>query len=200
MRRPSSSARRGCSLLRAVLALCFVSLTPLAAAFLPAAPPPAAAAVAQRSPPRVHQCRPLRGSSGASAGANRVEAATSIRRPPSIPPAVAAASTPSPRQTPALAAAVAAARASTLREDDDEDEAVAVMERVGSKDVEIRLPDSFTPLERIAVSAEGDLQRIVAAYYNAAVTVAIGRCEEVEPGLFDREVDLAVHGKVGGWV
>lgn len=36
-----------------------------------------------------------------------------------------------------------------------------IMERTGSKDVEIRLPEIFTPLERIAISAEGDLQRIV---------------------------------------
>lgn len=71
-----------------------------------------------------------------------------------------------------------------------------LLERVGFKDVEIRLPSAFTPLERIAVSAEGDLQRIVASYYNAAVAVAIKRCEEVEPGVFDREVDLSVKGQV----
>ncbi len=92
------------------------------------------------------------------------------------------------RSTPALAAAVAAARASTTGAE------AIVLERVGSRDVEIRLPSAFTPLERIAVSAEGDLQRIVASYYNAAVAVAIRRCEEVEPGLFDREVDLSVLG------
>ena len=36
-----------------------------------------------------------------------------------------------------------------------------IMERTGAKDVEIRLPEIFTPLERIAISAEGDLQRIL---------------------------------------
>jgi hypothetical protein len=70
------------------------------------------------------------------------------------------------------------------------------MERVGFKDVEIRLPETFSPLERVALSAEGDLQRIISSYYNAAVTVSIKRCAEVEPGLFDREVDLSVLGRV----
>jgi len=71
-----------------------------------------------------------------------------------------------------------------------------IMERVGFKDVEIRLPETFSPLERVALSAEGDLQRIISSYYNAAVTVSIKRCAEVEPGLFDREVDLSVLGRV----
>lgn len=70
------------------------------------------------------------------------------------------------------------------------------MERVGFKDVEIHLPETFTPLERVALSAEGDLQRIISSYHNAAVTVSIKRCAEVEPGLFDREVDLSVLGRV----
>lgn len=71
-----------------------------------------------------------------------------------------------------------------------------IMERVGFKDVEIRLPETFSPLERVALSAEGDLQRIISSYYNAAVSVSIKRCKEIEPGLFDREVDLSVMGRV----
>lgn len=71
-----------------------------------------------------------------------------------------------------------------------------ISERVGFKDVEIHLPDAFTPLERIALSAEGDLQRIISSYYNSAVSVDIKHCTEMEPGTFDREVDLSVKGKV----
>lgn len=71
-----------------------------------------------------------------------------------------------------------------------------ISERVGFKDVEIHLPDAFTPLERIALSAEGDLQRIISSYYNSAVSVDIKHCTEMEPGIFDREVDLSVKGKV----
>jgi len=71
-----------------------------------------------------------------------------------------------------------------------------ISERVGSKDVEIRLPESFSPLERVALSAEGDLQRIISSYHNSAVTVRIKRCLEIEPGVFDREVDLSVMGHV----
>lgn len=136
------------------------------------------------------------GGSNSGSGGNEALAApaATVRLPPSIRADEGERprpSTPPPRQTTALTAAVVAARASTAGA------AAGIEERVGSRDVEIRLPASFTPLERIAISAEGDLQRIVASYYNAAVTVGIRRCLEVEPGLFDREVDLSVLGQVG---
>ena len=37
----------------------------------------------------------------------------------------------------------------------------------------------FTPMERIAITATGNLQRIVSSYYNSPVTVSCVRNEEV---------------------
>ena len=52
----------------------------------------------------------------------------------------------------------------------------------------------FTPLERIALTANGNLQRIISSYYNAAVEVDILRCERTGHSTYDREVTLSVAG------
>ena len=38
---------------------------------------------------------------------------------------------------------------------------------------------TFTPLERIAITANGNLQRLISSYYNAPVTVTCILNEEV---------------------
>mmetsp|Transcript_6386 Transcript_6386/g.14720 ORF Transcript_6386/g.14720 Transcript_6386/m.14720 type:complete len:231 (+) Transcript_6386:46-738(+) len=55
----------------------------------------------------------------------------------------------------------------------------------------------FTPLERIAITATGNLQRIISSYYNCPVTVTPTRNEVVGNGVFEREVDLSVELATG---
>lgn len=51
---------------------------------------------------------------------------------------------------------------------------------------------SFSPLQRVAVTANGNLQRLVSSYYNAEVSVKTRYNKAVAPGLYEREVDLSV--------
>ena len=53
------------------------------------------------------------------------------------------------------------------------------------------LPD-FTPLERIAITATGNLQRIISSYYNCPVIVECVKNEKVAAGVYDREVKISV--------
>ena len=55
---------------------------------------------------------------------------------------------------------------------------------------------NYSPLERIVITANGNLQRILSAYYGAPVTVVIKKCDKVSKGLYDREVDLVVNDEV----
>jgi len=55
--------------------------------------------------------------------------------------------------------------------------------------------DDFSPMERIVLTANGNLQRIMSAYYGTSVSVEVKRCEKIEQRLYDREVDLVIgHG------
>ena len=62
----------------------------------------------------------------------------------------------------------------------------------------------FGPLERVLLTANGNLQRIVSSYYDADVSVAVIHCTErsLQRGerdvvaAFDREAHLSVHGSV----
>ena len=56
--------------------------------------------------------------------------------------------------------------------------------------------DDFSPFERVVITANGNLQRIMSAYYGAPVSVRIIRCNEISPRVFDREVELIVGEKV----
>ena len=51
---------------------------------------------------------------------------------------------------------------------------------------------NFSPLERIALTATGNLQRLISSYYNSPVNVTCVRNVEVEDGVYDREVYLSV--------
>ena len=59
------------------------------------------------------------------------------------------------------------------------------------------LPDSFAPLERVLLTANGNLQRIISSYYNCTVTVRLIHNRNVagRPGAFDREVRLYCRGQ-----
>ncbi|KAI8330060.1 hypothetical protein BC941DRAFT_518341 [Chlamydoabsidia padenii] len=46
-------------------------------------------------------------------------------------------------------------------------------EELSSKNVFVRLPESFTPLERMILQASGNLQRLISAYYNIPSRVEI---------------------------
>ena len=50
----------------------------------------------------------------------------------------------------------------------------------------------FTPLERIILTANGNLQRIMSAYYSAAVRVQVKYCDvdKLDSNIYDRQVDL----------
>lgn len=51
---------------------------------------------------------------------------------------------------------------------------------------------TFSPLERIAVTATGNLQRIISSYYCRPVVVTCLENDEVAPGEYRRRVQLAV--------
>ncbi|KAJ3103358.1 hypothetical protein HDU97_010196 [Phlyctochytrium planicorne] len=59
---------------------------------------------------------------------------------------------------------------------------------MSSRETAIRLPDIFSPLERILLTANGNVQRILSAYHNAPVTISI--IENTE-----RLVNTATKGK-----
>ena len=60
--------------------------------------------------------------------------------------------------------------------------------------VDLSLSSAFTPLQRIVLTANGNLQRILSAYHNRAVTVTVLRNERVKIGLWRRRVLIAVDG------
>lgn len=54
----------------------------------------------------------------------------------------------------------------------------------------------FTPIERILLTANGNLQRILSAFFNSAVTVKIIYNNQITDNEFDRKVHLQVGEKV----
>ena len=50
---------------------------------------------------------------------------------------------------------------------------------VSSKNVFLRLPDGFSPLERMILQSNGNLQRIMSAYFNVPSHIKIIRNNEV---------------------
>jgi len=55
---------------------------------------------------------------------------------------------------------------------------------------------AFTPLERVVLTANGNLQRILSAYYGSPITIVVKKCVELESGTFAREVDLVMRKQV----
>jgi len=70
---------------------------------------------------------------------------------------------------------------------------------MGGCETTVLVGGSFTPMERIVLSANGNLQRVMSAYYGAPVTVIVKRCDKLDvpnKALYDREVDLVMGGQV----
>ena len=69
---------------------------------------------------------------------------------------------------------------------------------MGGCETHVMLGGSFTPMERVVLTANGNLQRIMSAYYGSPVTVQVKKCQKVENSsmLYDREVDLVSSGRV----
>lgn len=57
---------------------------------------------------------------------------------------------------------------------------------------------TFNPIERIVLTASGNLQRLMSAYYGLPVSVDIIKCENTDADLmiYDREVNLIVSNKI----
>ena len=54
---------------------------------------------------------------------------------------------------------------------------------------------SYEPLERVVLTANGNLQRIMSAYYGSSVVVDVLKCDKIGEREYDREVDLLVDGQ-----
>eukprot|EP01135_Chromosphaera_perkinsii_P006528 Nk52_evm1s538 gene=Nk52_evmTU1s538 len=71
---------------------------------------------------------------------------------------------------------------------------------MGARQTGYALPECFTPLERIVLTANGNLQRVISAYYNSAVSVDIvynrrvkettGGGDKGLPAVYERQVTL----------
>ena len=95
----------------------------------------------------------------------------------------------------------AAAAAAAAAADDDDDYAAAGGEKekasslgdlAGGMETTMEYLPDFTPLERIALTATGNLQRIISSYYNCPVTVECVKNVKVAAGVYDREVKINV--------
>lgn len=53
----------------------------------------------------------------------------------------------------------------------------------------------FSPLERVLIAANGNLQRLVSSYLNSEVSVAVSYNRRVEHGKYEREVTLSVRSQ-----
>ena len=99
----------------------------------------------------------------------------------------------------------AAAAAAVADDDDDDDYAAASGEKekasslgdlAGGMETTMEYLPDFTPLERIALTATGNLQRIISSYYNCPVTVECVKNVKVAAGVYDREVKINVIMKI----
>lgn len=74
----------------------------------------------------------------------------------------------------------------------DSNNATALGDLSGGMETVMEFLPDFTPLERIALTATGNLQRIISSYYNCPVIVECVKNEEVGMGVYDREVRISV--------
>ena len=65
----------------------------------------------------------------------------------------------------------------------------------GGRETSVNVDLAYTPLERVVLTANGNLQRIMSAYYGASVVVDVLLCERVEDRVYDREVNLIMDGQ-----
>ena len=95
--------------------------------------------------------------------------------------------------------AAAAAAAAAAADDDDyaaaggeKEKASSLGDLAGGMETTMEYLPDFTPLERIALTATGNLQRIISSYYNCPVTVECVKNVKVAAGVYDREVKINV--------
>ncbi|CAO3699870.1 unnamed protein product [Rhizopus stolonifer] len=73
-------------------------------------------------------------------------------------------------------------------------------EEVSSKNVFLKLPNEFSPMERMLLQASGNLQRLLSAYYNIPSHVEIVRNKTVKQNLvhveYEREINMYFYLKV----
>eukprot|EP01119_Soliformovum_irregulare_P017470 TRINITY_DN5200_c0_g1_i1.p1 TRINITY_DN5200_c0_g1~~TRINITY_DN5200_c0_g1_i1.p1 ORF type:complete len:192 (-),score=22.22 TRINITY_DN5200_c0_g1_i1:31-606(-) len=72
---------------------------------------------------------------------------------------------------------------------------------MSSTETTLRLPDQFSRMERVVLTANGNLQRILSAYYNDTVTIKVLKNKNISSDqtidtLFEREVNLVCQEKV----
>ena len=67
-----------------------------------------------------------------------------------------------------------------------------------SLETRVKLPEIFTPMQRILLTANGNVQRILSAYYNDTVTVRVLKNEARKDSsrVFDRKVEIVCCDKV----
>lgn len=65
----------------------------------------------------------------------------------------------------------------------------------GGRETSVNVDLAYAPLERVVLTANGNLQRIMSAYYGASVVVDVLLCERVEDRVYDREVNLMMDGQ-----
>ena len=65
----------------------------------------------------------------------------------------------------------------------------------GGCETTIVVDGAYAPLERVVLTANGNLQRIMSAYYGASVVVDVLLCDKIAERVYDREVDLLMGGQ-----
>ncbi|KAJ3188851.1 hypothetical protein HDU85_004565 [Gaertneriomyces sp. JEL0708] len=71
---------------------------------------------------------------------------------------------------------------------------------MSSRETTLRLPSMFSPMERVLLTANGNVQRILSAFYNSTVSVEILKniktSQTEEATTFEREVNIICLNKV----
>ena len=67
---------------------------------------------------------------------------------------------------------------------------------MGGCETHVTVEGSLTPMERVVMTANGNLQRIMSAHYDAPVFVRVLKCDRLNSTTFGRHVDLVVNDRV----
>ena len=67
---------------------------------------------------------------------------------------------------------------------------------MGGCETHVTVEGSLTPMERVVMTANGNLQRIMSAHYDAPVFVRVLKCDRMNSTTFGRHVDLVVNDRV----
>ena len=67
---------------------------------------------------------------------------------------------------------------------------------MGGCETHVTVEGALTPMERVVMTANGNLQRIMSAHYDAPVIVRVLKCDRLNSTTFGRHVDLVVNDRV----